>query len=623
MFGYAHPATAQNAWLLKLNNEQQFLSLAGKPLTDKYSGTQAVKVVLVRSDRKLYFLSSRAYQFHRDFCTNVLGNADELGRFNLLNYKKNYAREYVFATINFYPEKKIYTLEFSDIEIFSEDNIEIYKMVKAASFMGQKLKWHPITDNQTAFLKEQKEVGNSITSNELYAGMSRQMLVKGSAVGRLRRIHIDTLANTKINPWDIVLTNGSPNEIDLCAGLIITKFQSPLSHINILCHNRGTPVMAYKNAYDDPKILALVGSPIRFEIEEDFKISLAQPEELQRMMAQSKQKKIINLAIDKSYDQLTDFEKIAHRHVASVGGKAANLGELLNVRRLPKSCLLPEQGFAIPMVYYLQHFKASGAEDLLTDLIKDSLLMNDKVGLSKRLKEIRKAMKQYPLDTVFYKQVNKKLAERGYQKNDRIRFRSSTNAEDIKGFNGAGLYSSCTGIFETTESKTVERAIKKVWSSVWNEGAFRERAYFNINQQSVAMGIAVHKAFGTEEVNGVAITKNLYRKNDEAYVINAQLGETAIVAGKDSALSELSILSKSGYDQAVHNDYISYSSLNNAQALMTEKQLIDLFESLERIKQHYYFRVRDDDTPYADYALDVEFKIKNGVLIIKQVRLYN
>lgn len=614
---------AQTNYVSKLKSHKQFLALEGKPLATKYSGTQAVKVVLHLRRNEMYFLSARAYRYHRDFCYEVLGNTDKLTRFNYTNYRSGYGRQYVFANINYYPEKKIYTLEFSDIERYSNDVLRMFKAVKANSFIGEKLLLHPRTPAQLDFLKQTAEPIKIITANELYQGVSKQMLVTGSAIGRLRKIHIDTLAETQIYPWDIVLTNGSPNDIDLCAGLIITKFQSPLSHINILCSNRGTPVMVHKNAFDDAEFMAWVNKPIRLEISDTYKISKATIEEFERVKNQRRKGRIKNLKVDTLFNRLQNIEGFSHKDVSKIGGKAANLAELFKVKKLTRTCDLPSKVFAIPMSYYLAHFKASGAQRLLNNLLMDSVAMNNKKELSTRLKEIRNKIKNYPIDHSNFELILEKLQALEYENSARIRFRSSTNAEDIKGFNGAGLYSSHTGILGSMSGKTIQRAIRKVWASTWKEAAFRERQYFNINQQTVAMSILVHEAFGTEDVNGVVVTKNLYRESDESFVINAQKGEVAIVAGEDSSTAELSILSKSYTDNVLYNDYISYSSLNNEKPLMNRHQLDDLFTAIQRIKYHYYFRIRDEKIQYSEYALDIEFKIKNGDVIIKQVRPYN
>ncbi len=58
----------------------------------------------------------------------------------------------------------------------------------------------------------------------------------------------------------------------------------------------------------------------------------------------------------------------------------------------------------------------------------------------------------------------------------RMRFRSSTNAEDLGNFTGAGLYDSKSGD-PSDERYPVEDALREVWASIWYFRAFEERTY--------------------------------------------------------------------------------------------------------------------------------------------------
>lgn len=84
--------------------------------------------------------------------------------------------------------------------------------------------------------------------------------------------------------------------------------------------------------------------------------------------------------------------------------------------------------------------------------------------------------------------------------------RSSTNAEDLKGFNGAGLYESISVKVQVHifvkhlialclqapfEEKDVQAAVLGVWVSVWNHRAFAERRAFGIDESDVVMSILV------------------------------------------------------------------------------------------------------------------------------------
>ncbi|MHC4499573.1 MAG: PEP/pyruvate-binding domain-containing protein, partial [Planctomycetota bacterium] len=113
-------------------------------------------------------------------------------------------------------------------------------------------------------------------------------------------------------------------------------------------------------------------------------------------------------------------------------------------------------------------------------------------------------------------------AEYGFDFNEKLRFRSSTNVEDSEQFVGAGLYDSYSGCLadefdgdETgpsicdpceTNERGVFRAIRKVFASFYNDNAFLERMRYDINEAQVGMALLVHHSFPDEIelANGVA-----------------------------------------------------------------------------------------------------------------------
>ena len=175
--------------------------------------------------------------------------------------------------------------------------------------------------------------------------------------------------------------------------------------------------------------------------------------------------------------------------------------------------------------------------------------------------------------------------------------------------------------------KTIERAIKQVWASVWNTRAFQEREYFKIDQHTVAMGILVHKAFGTESANGVAVTSNIYRDNYPAFTINVQKGEASVVFPPDSVNCDQIIIGTrhiSGSQQP-SIDYITRSNLKPYGNVLSEKEIDILVEYLSAIKWHYYKLARAGlKYSYDNFSMDVEFKLDavTRKIIIKQARPY-
>ncbi|WP_435524912.1 PEP/pyruvate-binding domain-containing protein [Chryseobacterium indoltheticum] len=235
--------------------------------------------------------------------------------------------------------------------------------------------------------------------------------------------------------------------------------------------------------------------------------------------------KEIILKRDLSVTNLVDLETIMPLNIVnSIGSKATNLGLLKQIQKELKSYKTPEYAFAIPFYYFDQHIKENNFQDKINALYaipKDSVKL-----LEKELKAFRKMVKNSKVNPELLKKIEEKLNAQTDFKN--FRFRSSTNAEDMEGFNGAGLYDSKTAIIGDPE-KTVEKAILDVWSSFWNFRAFQERDLFGINHESCAMGVLVHRSFPDEKANGVLVTRNLYRNQYVGITVNVQLGEESVV----------------------------------------------------------------------------------------------
>ena len=611
---------------------EEFGMLEGLPLSSKYGRVGAVKVVYDIETEKLYFIHSSRYQFHYGFCKEVLRCFDELYLFNERNYAPHPKRDYVLATVNHYEGKDWFVLEFSSTEEVVPLLADVYDEVAERAYFGKGLKLFFSTNKQIAdfsamcdTMKSAKRIP-TVRPDEVYEGLVYQPLNERKTFGYLRMSKADE-KNIIADKKDILLLDGTPNDIPLVSGVITVDFQTPLSHINVLCHNRGTPFMAYKDALKDDRLLGLVDSLVEFTVYTDsFVVRKADIKEAEDFWEGRFNKELITLDCDRETSGLIPLEELHYRQIDRVGGKAANFGELARVKIKPgnKRLTIPENAFAIPFYYYEQHLSENGIDVLIDSLLAIPDILDQPYLLDLQLSAIRKKIKAAPVDTALVRLVSEQLAGSPYS---RFRFRSSTNAEDIPGFNGAGLYDSKTGV-KGDSVKTYAKAIGKVWASLWNLRAFQERAYFNIDQHSVAMGILVHRSFPDEIANGVAITSNLYRAEVEGHVVNVQLGETSIVKPPEGVTCEQVILLTGWkYHRDYHiAEYISYSSLNNGKPILSDTQLQELEQALTAIKKHYFYSVKHrwKLESYYDLALDVEFKFdNNGLLYIKQVRPYN
>ncbi|CAN0584847.1 unnamed protein product, partial [Laminaria digitata] len=182
------------------------------------------------------------------------------------------------------------------------------------------------------------------------------------------------------------------------------------------------------------------------------------------------------------------------------GGKAAHYGALSHIPEVPTP-----KAFAVPVYFYTQFMQDNGFTERVQGLLQDADFTGDAATRDQALQQLRDDMMATALDPEFLATVLDKL--RTEYPGIRMRFRSSTNAEDLDGFTGAGLYTSKSGDPDDPERR-VEDAIREVWASVWFFRAFEERSYRGIDHLSVAMALLVHRSFPDEEANGVALTNN-------------------------------------------------------------------------------------------------------------------
>ncbi|MBA2538814.1 MAG: PEP/pyruvate-binding domain-containing protein, partial [Deltaproteobacteria bacterium] len=198
------------------------------------------------------------------------------------------------------------------------------------------------------------------------------------------------------------------------------------------------------------------------------------------------------------------------------GTKAANLGEIVTANidgvRVPA-------GFGVPLFFYTQHLKSNGLDAKIDALLKEPKFKADAAWRKQALVELRAAIATAPINPAvldaIYKRVRIKLGGRG------VFVRSSTNAEDLPGFNGAGLYDTFPNV---VGKQAIGEAVRKVWASVWTLRAVDERVAFGIDHRQVFGGVLIQIGVNATAA-GVLITKNLYDLSDErSYTINAKFG---------------------------------------------------------------------------------------------------
>lgn len=608
---------SQDNYVHSITKKQQFLNLSGKPLTDKFTNMKSVKVVYDYGAKKLYFFNSTRYTYHYDFCSQVLGYSQEIGEFNKESYNPTNKRTYLLANINYLQDSDDWVMELAASDEMNAGLINFFfNEVNKNVFFKDKLKFYLNSPHVIGLNSKKTLKIPTVFSDFIFKRITEQSIENASNVGILKKYDLQKKEDFNPKADEIIIINTTPEFIPTVRGIIITELQTPLSHLVLLAKNRNIPVYVDTKVWDKQSVNNLLGKKVELITKENSYSLKAS----QKPIPAKKAVKEIILKKDLSVTNLVDLETTMPLNIVnSIGSKATNLGLLKQIQKELKSYKTPEYAFAIPFYYFEQHIKNNHFQDKINALYaipKDSVKL-----LEKELKAFRKTVKNSKVNPELLKKIEEKLNAQTDFKN--FRFRSSTNAEDMEGFNGAGLYDSKTAIIGDAD-KTIEKAILDVWSSFWNFRAFQERDLFGINHESCAMGVLVHRSFPDEKANGVLVTRNLYRNQYVGITVNVQLGEESVVKPEPGVTcDEFYCHNFNGFGSFVV-DYRSTSSLNNGKPILTETEIKKLFDISPVLERKLYLLWQKRKMAKRNYPLDIEFKYLGDEkqLYIKQARAY-
>lgn len=602
-------------YLDKIIRFEAYEMLEGMPLNSTFSQVKSIKLIYSIADGKIYYSNAHKYVTHYEFCSGVLGYNKGYNTFNQEQYGNNPNRLYYLACLNHFTASDIYTLEFFPGDEINCEQIKlVYDKVVETFYLGDSLRFYASSIDWSTCSGLP-----IITSDQLYNGQNFQPLCFQENFGYLKKVDINYVSSTYLSRHDIVLLNGIPIDIPVVAGLITTQFQTPLSHINVLSHNRGTPNMALRDGWTNPKLNNFLDKLVYLQVTADsFRIREATLQEAQAFWAEKEPQTPHILNLDTTTKGLIELSNAGVHSVSLIGGKASNFAELLKADTTDYGPIpLPEGYFAIPFYYYHQHIKKYGLDVFIDSMLNDPQFYTDINRRQKQLEILQDSIKDSPMDTSLLRLVTKHISNTENYTN--IRFRSSTNAEDIAGFNGAGLYDSYTGIVNDPK-KTIDKAIKKVWASLWNFRAFEEREYFKIDHKTTAMGVLAHRSYPSESANGVVITENIYNPQISAITINVQVDEISVVSPENNYMPDQILFYTYSGEGII--EYINHSNVPGMEGktVLTVDELKELKEYCLAIHYHYC-KLNFECKP-----MDIEFKVDvvdgKRKIYIKQARLY-
>ncbi len=607
------------------------------------SNIESVKFIIdLDLNNAVHFTSSRAWPLHYTFVREIIDQDPALNRCNAVenqlfndgwwefsvdNYFNNLTRRYHLGTLSKHANANLNNIEFTFGDVITAEQMrDAFYWVTSMTQSPYTWSLRPQDADQVSRVRAIEGSLPLVGPNAPFANVVYQGLAHGVAYGTLTYIPTGELPNTTLGSRMIVITNDVPNDIDFVAGLITEAFQTPLAHVNILSQSRKTPNMALPNASTHPDFKPLLGKLVRLEVNDGgYSVRLADAAEAELFWSQqNNQSEPLIPRLDSQTTQLLDLANADINDIPTIGAKAAQLAELYRIDQRQTRCSeganfeLPEGAFAIPMSHYLKHMNASGAQTYLDSLLQDNLFLTDSGYRKLALNTLKQMIMEYAVDANLIMQVEALVAERFGNK--KVRFRSSSNTEDLQEFNGAGLYESISAELDDDKA-TVERAIKTVWASLWNPRAFDERLYANVVQESVAMAILVHKAFTNERANGVAVARNILSPTrTDQYYFNSQAGEASVTNPAPGIVTEQLIYQWPPRTPTL--TYHSYSNLVDGEVI-SSTEVRALACSMSAIQNHFQQRL-DPSNENRWFSMESEFKFlgSSRTLLIKQARPY-
>ncbi len=607
------------------------------------------------------FQDVNTYSFHLDFLLNEF--SDRFAGLSLEEYRRlvevRESREYFAGTLfkfKLSDDSIAYGFDFytdpsSSTELPTQEEVEwVYDSLRAR-FKVEDIFYAPLQTDVQEHISQWQNTKFKISQLTDSTNSNFQAYTTGLAYGWLKRYSLEEILESdsegSIGLREIIFVDQAPGDLTSPVSAMITGTpQTELSHLNLRLAQRGTVNLFEKDFWNNHQ--QYEDQLIRLEVTPtSLTLTLVEDAQEAETFWKSQQPRLSKEPeFDLSETQIKTLDEIANLEdgVAKYGAKAWNLGLLR--KALPTEHVV--DGFAIPHSWYAEFmgqifnsgpFEGSTPEEVLELIQSDPHFNSDGETQTQYLKGFVKQLEDHTT-------INKEVVEALIQlleantprEKQRWRFRSSSNIEDILPFNGAGLYKSASVCREDStdrdfngpswcnldqeNERTISRGLKRVWSSLWAPGAYKEREYWQVDHQKAKMGILLNLAFEEELANGVVLSGNPSVPGDHRILINVQPGEESVVNPDPGVLPERILVQVDG-GVATRVDRVRPSSLSDegewVLSIEEARKIAELVRQAENSLAEIY------DSPLGDVLFDLEFKVvEDGdgkrKILFKQVR---
>ncbi len=221
------------------------------------------------------------------------------------------------------------------------------------------------------------------------------------------------------------------------------------------------------------------------------------------------------------------FEELCKEDVPLVGGKCANLGEML------RAGIPVPPGFAVTAYAYKKFIEETGIKDKIYEILKEEVSgeaakPEDYMEASKRIRELIESTPMPEDVEEAIRNAYRELCRRLGKEEEFVAVRSSATAEDLPGASFAGQQETYLNV--RGEDEVVEK-VQKCWSSLFTPRAIFYREQKGFEHEKVLISVAVQKMVNAKAA-GVMFTIHPVTGEKDKIVIegNWGLGE-AVVSG--------------------------------------------------------------------------------------------
>ena len=302
------------------------------------------------------------------------------------------------------------------------------------------LSYYPVPDALWLYRQEKSRYDASrvrvLFADDILPDVAFIALNQGLGFGLLRVMSLDE----RPNPRDVVIYESLPNDLPRVGGIITTVPQTPLSHVNLRALQDRAPNAFIRDALDDDTIDSLIDSYVRYSVLGDgYTIRAASRSELDAFYEASRPAETQTPERDLTLTAITALSEIEFGQWDAFGVKAANVAVL---GTLGFAAGTVPDGFAVPFYFYDEFMKANELDAMVTTMLADSAFQTSYDTQETKLKQLRNAIKDATTPAWIITALEEMHAE--FPDGTSLRYRSSTNNEDLPGFSGAGLYDSKT-----------------------------------------------------------------------------------------------------------------------------------------------------------------------------------